>query len=282
MADGMLNEQELEIVKEVAKEVAKDVYADAGKPIMKPAGELVGLIPRAIKAALEPVEKWVLQREYNVAETKKLLEEKLSNTSPELIESPEPYIAVPALQYISYCMDNNELRDMYANLLANSMNKIVKNGVHPGFVEIIKQLSPDEAKVLRHLAVRKVIPTVTLRYENEKRSGIDVIRNFSNVGEIVKCEYPFEISKYLDNMIRLGLVKDSGLSSLTDKSRYDNLKTHPHIQEYLEEETILQTGYNTPVFKEGFMTLTDYGKSFCEICLTPINVITVEIKENIK
>ena len=58
--------------KEVVKEIAKDVYNDAGKSIVKPTGELFGLVPRAIKAALAPVEKWVLQREYNLGSDKKV------------------------------------------------------------------------------------------------------------------------------------------------------------------------------------------------------------------
>ena len=178
----MSDKEMLDVTAEIAKEIAKDAYDDVGKPVMKPTGELVSLIPRAIKAALYPLEKWVLQKEYNVAETKRLLEEKLQNTPPELIESPEPHIAVPAMQYISYCMDNEELREMYANLLANSMNKVIKNGVHPGFVEIIKQLSPDEAKILKYINSHKTIPTITLRYEDDNGSGIDIIKNFSNVG----------------------------------------------------------------------------------------------------
>lgn len=82
---------------EIVKELAKDIYNDAGKQIVKPTGELIGLVPRAIKAALAPLEKWTLQREYNIAETKKLLEEKLKNVPPEQIEAPEAFIAVPAL-----------------------------------------------------------------------------------------------------------------------------------------------------------------------------------------
>ena len=117
---------------EIAKEIAKNVYEDGGEPIVKPTGEVLGLIPRAIKAALLPLEKWVVGREYNLAQTKLLLEEKLRNTNPDDIEPPEAYIAVPAIQAISYCMDNDELRDMYAQLLASSMKKSIKNGVHPG------------------------------------------------------------------------------------------------------------------------------------------------------
>ena len=98
-----------EITKEVVKEISKDVYDDIISPVAKPTGTILGLIPRAIKAALSPLEKWILQKEYNISEIQRLLEEKLKNVSPELIGTPEPYIAVPAIQYISYCMDKHLL-----------------------------------------------------------------------------------------------------------------------------------------------------------------------------
>lgn len=155
-----MDEQTGEIIKEVGKEIAKDMYEDVGKPVLNPSGQAVGLIPRAIKAALLPIEKWILAREYNLKETEKILEKKLKNVKPEDILTPEPYIAVPTLQYISYCMDSNQLRNMYANLLASSMNKNTKNRVHPGFSEIIKQLSSDEAKILKEFYKLKQIPRI--------------------------------------------------------------------------------------------------------------------------
>ena len=137
--------------KTAIEEIGKPVYEDGLKPVVKPTGELAGLVPRAIKAALLPVEKWVLGREYNLEETRKLLEQKLADVPPEEIVSPEPYVAVPAIQYISYCMDSEVLRDMYANLLAKSMQEATKDGVHPSYLEIIKQLCPDEARLLKDL-----------------------------------------------------------------------------------------------------------------------------------
>lgn len=270
----------LEIAKETIKEVAKDFYADAGKPIVQPTSEVVGLVPRAIKAALSPLEKWILQKEYNVAETKKMLEEKLRNTPPELIEAPEPHIAVPALQYISYCMDNNELRDMYANLLANSMNRVVKNGVHPGYVEIIKQLSPDEAKILKYMNLHNTIPTITMRYVNKGGSGIDIIKNFSDVGEKVNCESPQDIAKYFDNLVRLGLINNAGgLYSLTDKTAYEPLKNHRWVVPHSSEESVKSMGFDKISFKESYVSISSYGKSFCSICLDSPQTITIEAKK---
>lgn len=262
-----------DIATEVAKEIAKNVYDDAGKSVVKPTGELLGLVPRAIKAALSSLEKWVLQKEYNVAATKKLLEEKLKDIPPELIEAPEPHIAVPAMQYISYCMDNEELREMYANLLAKSMNKVVRNGVHPGFVEIIKQLSPDEAKILRYFSAHKSVPTIIMRVENERHEGIDFVKNFSDIGEKCGCEDKYNLNKYFDNLIRLGLIDSaSTLSSLIDKTKYEPLKTHPVMMQYKKAIENRPAPYNKVEFCESYLYLSDFGEAFCGVCLENENI----------
>ena len=49
---------------------------------------------------------------------------------------------------------------------------------------------------------------------------------------------------------------------------YAPLKNHPFIKAYMEEELIKGTPYEKGTIKEGFMSLTDFGKAFCNICLT--------------
>ena len=267
----MSDKEVVDVTTEVAKEIAKDVYNDAGKPIAKPTGELIGLLPRAIKAAFAHLEKWILQREYSVLETKKLLEEKLKDTPPELIESPEPHIAVPAMQYISYCMDNEELRDMYANLLANSMNKVVKNGVHPGFVEIIKQLSPDEAKIIRYLRAHRRIPTIGLKIDKTNSSHVIYIKEFSNVPELSMCENIYDSQKYIDNLVRLGLVERSSDGTyISNESVYEPLKNHPFIKnkyQNIEKQSAAIDNFSKIDYVKGYCELTSFGESFCSICL---------------
>ncbi len=224
-----------DVAKEVVKAVAKEAYEDAAKPVVKPTGELASLVPRAVKAALQPLELWIMQKEYNIERTRLLLEKKLKDVPPEHIVPPEAHIAVPALQYISYCMDNEELRNMYANLLAQSMNVITKTGVHPSFVEIIKQMCPDEAKILRYMSSNKTVPIISLRHENKSGEGYYIIDNFSNIGELAGCDNPLEINMYFTNLIRLGLLlKAPSLSSLVDKSLYTPLKEHPYVQQQVE------------------------------------------------
>lgn len=180
---------------------------------------------------------------------------------PQDITQPSPRIAVPALQNASIT-EEPEIRKMYATLLANSMNSVVKKGVHPGFVEIIKQLSPDEAKVLQYLSVHEIVPTITLRRENDNGEGLDVIRDFSDIGDKVGCENPYAIKSYFDNMIRLGLLEASRTASLTKKSLYDPIKQHQFVVSRCHEIEVQTDGYNKVKFKEGFMSLSDYGSSF--------------------
>lgn len=262
-----MDEQQFGLIMDVSKEIAKEAYNDGGKPFVKSTGELIALIPRSIHAALSPLEKWVLKKKYNITETKKLLEEKLKNVPPENIESPEPYIAVPALQYISYCMDNEELRNMYANLLANSMNKVIKNGVHPGFVEIIKQLSPDEAKILHGFKKHKLVSTIDLRYVKQDGGGIDIVKYFSTIGEETNCEDKYETEKYFNNLDRLGLISTEFGTSFVNKELYIPLKEHPYIKENEAIPDLYKdAGYIKTGKVEGFFSLTAYGKAFCAVC----------------
>lgn len=257
-----------EVVRDAMKEVAKEAYDDFVHPVAKPTGELGSFLPRAIKAALAPLEKWILQKEYTMAEVKKSLEEKLKDVPPESITPPEPYIAVPALQYMSYCMDNEELREMYANLLANSMNKVVKDGVHPGFVEIIKQLCPDEAKILKYISIYGTIPVITLRGKTESGGIVELIKNFSNIGEITACEMPFEIHRYFDNLFRLGLIdKNEPGMLLKDEAQYTPLINNSYITSVAEMEINSQSTCVETEIDKGYVSLTSFGTAFCVVCL---------------
>ena len=218
-------------------------------------------------------------REELLSDLRKMLEEKLKNIPSENIVPPSPRIAVPTLQNASITEDI-EIRELYAQLLANSMNETMKDGIHPAFVEIIKQLSPDEAKILRYMSSNTIIPTITLRCVNEKEEGYDVVKNFSNVGELVKCEYPFEVGKYFDNLIRLGLLKNAMLASLTNKALYEPLKEHQYLESQINTITHQVHPFNKPKFEEGYISITDFGKSFCKICLCTTETITLGFTPN--
>lgn len=191
----------------VLKTVPK-IYDDGLKPAVSEGGKVLARIPRLINAALAPLDKWILTREYNVEETKNLLEIKLANIDPEKIVSPEPYVAVPAIQALSYSIDNMELRNLYANLLAKSMYEDTKFDVHPCFVEIMKQLSPQDVRVLNAkygVATSVAVDIYTLPTYPEQNRYL-CSKNISNISMVLDYDYDV-INVSFDNLIRCGIIE---------------------------------------------------------------------------
>lgn len=80
-------------------------------------------------------------------------------------------------------------------------------------------------------------------------------------------------------MVRLGLLENAGcLASLTNKTLYEPLKNHTQIVSRATEQNAKAMGYDKYTFEESFVCLTDFGKSFCSICLgTPkISILKAE------
>lgn len=222
-----MDDKTIKILSDVSVELAKEAYKDVAQPALKTMGNIFNMIPEAVYAKLAPLRKWIAEQEYSVDETVRILSIKLQNVSQDQIRSPEAYIGVPTLQYISYCVDSPELRDMYAELLAKSMNESTYKNVHPSFVEIIKQLCPDEAKILRIIDYQ--IPTIGLSYRNERYIGNEIISKFSDIGEKAKCE------KDTDEALDKLSVKFGGKVSIT--------------------------------FNKSFYFITDYDDAFIKTCI---------------
>ena len=99
---------------EQTKGVAVEVYKDLGRPVIKPIGEILGFLPRTLKLTLSGWEKWLINGEESLRLTAEAIKEKLQTVPKEKLVEPEPYVAIPAIQQISYCQNSADLRDMYA------------------------------------------------------------------------------------------------------------------------------------------------------------------------
>lgn len=247
------------------KGVAVELYKDVVRPMAKPVGEILGFLPRTLKLALSGWEKWLINGEETIKLTAESVKEKIKDVPEEKLVEPEPHVAIPAMQQLSYCVNNEELRELYANLLVSSMNVDKKWQVHPAFVDIIKQLTPDEAKFIRNLQpfVSHYNALVDVRIEyDQKGSGKTIISNFTNVG-LDKIDCPQNIGSYIDNLERLKLICIPPTMSLTNKDLYEPLKTHYLLTNSLPKQLgpNQNIGYDYKVFN-----LTNFGFDFVNIC----------------
>lgn len=220
-----------------------------------------------IKEALEPVKKWISGEGYPFDRVVELLEDKLKNTPERLIVSPDGNIAVDAVKYMCYSMENQELRDVYVSLLAAAMNKVARGSVHPAFVQIARELSADEIKFLRHMAISHSIPVLSVVFEKENGEELQVVRDFSVVPKIVGCERENYGDLYIENLIRLGLVCKARPLQKLESSEYEPLKSDPHVVEYSSDKMVQLYGFDKCKLEESYIDLSILGKSFCAVCV---------------
>lgn len=249
---------------EQASGVLEKTYEDVVHPSAKSIGNTLSLVPRTVGVWLGKWEKWVINGEESIKLTASAVQEKASKIPEEKLTEPESYVAIPAIQQLSYCYDSEELREMYANLLVSSMNTDTKYQVHPSFVDIIKQLTPDEAKLLKKLSKGDVFPLIDVQMNLPAGGFKPIVHNFTNVSEDV-CDCPSNVFAYLDNFERLKLIDIKNDEFLTNDDFYKPLENHPSIQKIMSQH--LPEGYSHKI-KHGLFRLTAFGKEFIKICLS--------------
>lgn len=247
---------------EIAKQLpVKDIYNDLAHPALSTVGQgLQGVT----KLALAPISALVwgydkIADYLDVAIPEYFEKRKIAK---EKVVSPDPAIAVPAVEAMRYTSHKEELREMFTNLLGASMNADSIDA-HPAFVNIIKQLSSDESKIIKQLYQDDKQPMIKIRIKlGESKGESDLLPYFSDIGYIANCQYPQKFPEYLDNLHRLGIVEVYFDRFLTDEKYYEKLKLHPQFPR------VKVDGSNNIVEKKSMYELSEFGKKFCKVCLS--------------
>ncbi|MDO4275905.1 MAG: DUF4393 domain-containing protein [Eubacteriales bacterium] len=254
----------IEINPIIPDETKHQFYKDAIHPSAKELGKTLSLVPRLVNTIISPLEKYIYTKECNIQYTKDLIAEKIKNQNPESLVAPEPYVAVPALNAISYSMDNDQLRDMYANLLAKSMIKGTRSLVHPSFVECIKQMSPLDAKLFHHLAHTEFTGLIDLIAVEEYDKELGMYSSYeileTNISGLDLSDHQLQSASF--NLLeRLAFIKISQ-DVLADKYCYSRILLSREYKHLAKLHSHLRTENQEKLFN-----ITDFGKLFIKICL---------------
>lgn len=265
---------------EIAEQLPiKEAYNDLLHPAAAAVGQTLSYPFRAVNLLLSPFQKWLIQGETRMEEMSRLVSEELKNVPQEKLTEPERYVVVPAMQAFSYSMDCDELKKMYAKLLAKSIHADEKGNVHPSYVEIIKQMSPLDAKSLEFIYQKENVPMCNIRWQ--KKSPIfwkecSKFRSFSFGRDCYLHLFSMdedgysnqEITVSFENLERLSLIEIKEQAPLHPKY-YQALNEHDLVL-YYENCAKSYPGYNEREIAliAGFCRVTAFGKSFAKVCLS--------------
>jgi hypothetical protein len=130
---------------------------------------------------------------------------------------------------------------------------------HPSFALMLQSLTPDEARILRFLAVAGPQPAIDIRTKTPFGVGSERLAGGINlIAEMSGCTWPERDRHYLANLNRLGLVRFSE-EPVTDRRRYAFVEAQPKATEPMERAKKARTIYRS-------IYLSLFGQQFCEIC----------------
>jgi hypothetical protein len=133
------------------------------------------------------------------------------------------------------------------------------NSQHPSFALMLQSLTPDEARILRFLAVAGPQPAIDIRTKTPFGIGSERLAGGINlIAEMAGCTWPGRDRHYLANLNRLGLVRFSE-EPVTDRRRYAFIEAQPKATEPMERVKKARTVYRS-------IYLSLFGQQFCEMC----------------
>lgn len=242
-----------------------EIYKDSLQPTVRELGKNLHTVSKLVTVALTPISAMIWGYEKIGEYLQQKLSEKLANVPEEEIITPDPAVAVPAVEALRYTGHHEELREMFSNLLATSMISSTAKKAHPSYVEIIKQITPEEANILKLLKPRDLYPQLSLKMNYNDRPGYNVIlSHFSLIPLQAGCNNPFDGSVYLENLHRLGVIDLNDSNHIVDLNKYNDLVNHELVSVY---KLNAKENGKTISYIHGYFTFTNYGAQLYDTCI---------------
>ncbi len=242
---------------------AVPVYQDAVQPAAKQIGKSLETVTKTVNIALAPITALVWGYEKIEEFIIKRVSEKLKNVPEENITTPPPQVAGPAIEALRYTGHDPNLRELYANLLATAMDKETVHKAHPGFVEIIKNLTSDEAILIQAFIIQNRYPIIDVRAKLRDNSGYNTaFSNYSHLHKKVVIQRIDLIPTYLDNFCRLGILVIPFDEYMMAPNTYESLETDAELNDLKNH---IENQMNRAIaFERKLVELTTFGKLFVE------------------
>lgn len=249
--------------------ISKQAYQDLVHPAATEIGKTLGYAGRLFSSVFKGLDVASIHIEQKWDSFVKKAEATVDTIPPNRKIAPSLGVFQPIATGAWCALDSDILQDMFLCLLKTSMDSHTASKALPVYGEIIRQICPDEALLLtvfhNHpgchpiLNILAVSASYTARFRTIKEKLTLLPSN-------TKLQYANNISIYLENLSRLGIIDIDFSKQASDQRVYDRIEQLPEVlqtKKEIENDTSVECEY-----EYGTMTLTNFGKAFCDACIT--------------
>lgn len=237
-------------------------------PTAKNIGNTLGGISETI---LSPINLGTTWANAHIRKFKQSIIDNVKKIPEENRDSSKINLAMKTIEDSKYQISDDNLREMFAKLIAASIDKRNNQGLSPRFSNVLSQFSPEDAKFLMQISTNNLdfvsIPTVIFFAQQNNGSGLKNGDHFIAPDKSTVSWFKNELS--LNNLVSLGIINQSDeqyLSSDIYTSFYDSAEKSIN---FLSWSIILKASKSNlkPTIKKGIIEFTPFGKKLIQIVI---------------
>ena len=242
-----MNPDELRVLSDALPETTKE-------ELLNPSAHAVGKgFGGLLYWMFHPLIKLGIRTQSEVETYQKSFEEKAKNIDIENYDSSNLGLAYSTLQSSAGRLDNDVLREMFAQLLTNTLDKTKNSTISPKFKSVLAHMSNDEAILLNTLASNKYyktgFPYLNFYQKTEANGKLDTATDIIGISNGEYIQKHAEISELeIDGIIKTKTDQWFDSGELADQ--YNLIKEDLNkIPEFSKDEA-----------SNGTLMFTDFGQ----------------------
>lgn len=206
--------------------------------------------------------RFIGETKYNKEKYEYELKQRIKKIPNEYIAKPRKSIIGPVLENIRYSIDEDQMREMFTNILTGEVDKRKQDKILPAYTEIIKQLSKEDAIFLNTLKqIRKhQLSTCIIRLEFDNNKG------YIDLDTIIAEDLHHTLNPkkiVLENLERLNIINLSSNFMLPENKKIVKNAFIHYKDSYSGRDKPPKANIT---YTEGLLTITDFGWNFIDIC----------------
>ncbi len=255
---------DLDVIVKSLPKLIEEVYGDLAKPGAIQAGKAIETIVGLGNTVLWPVallnerSKIVLESNLN------RYRQKMEQIPVEDVVPIPSEVGVPVLEKFTH-VTNEELCELYAELLRKASINSTQNLAHPSFANILSNLSPDEALILKAIKGTRGVPVVEVRYQKaSENEWVTMHPMLAGINCLADLSFPDNVPAYFSNLEGQGLITKRVGVFMVGENIYEPLESTGHrLFSHLEDQF---EGYNLKFIREK-LEITQFGELMLKACV---------------
>jgi len=229
--------------------------------ILNPQVQLIGQ-GGIVHSIFEPLQKLNIIQDQSLHDFQRKIEQGTARISLENRDNSKIGLALKTLEDSKYQLDSEDLRELFANLISSTLDNSKNNKIKPSFSSVLKDLTTEDAQLVKLFSKEKDVPLVSVRVEDAYGTGINLEEDILIFDSTLSRN---RLSLY--SLERLGIISldpFTQLSSSHYQKRYIDFENNSLYSDIKNKLPIIEEEFICTSIQlvRGTASLTPFGEAF--------------------